>query len=337
MKWIEFAVYTTDTGLEQVAAALTAIGLEQLAIEESSESVAAFLEHAAPNWDFADAVALASKNGPCIKAYIAELPENDALLAAAREAVAALREMDRQTDYGPLTIQETRIDEEDWANNWKQYYKPLPIGERLLICPSWERDTLTPELRQERNVLLMDPGMAFGTGAHHTTRMCLELLDKRAKEGDTVLDVGCGSGILAIAALLLGAENARCVDIDPVAERVVHENLRANGIEASRCGVYTGNFLADERLRKSVGGGYDIVVANIVANVIISLAPLVPPLLKKGGLFMTSGIIDERAEEVAAALNKAGFALVERLRAAEEAPEGIEASGWIAFLAQWNG
>ncbi len=337
MKWIEFAVYTTDAGLDQVAAALTAIGLDQLAIEESSESVAAFLEHAAPNWDFADAVALSAQNGPCVKAYIAELPENEALLTAARDAVATLRQMDWQTDPGPLFIQENLIDEEDWANSWKQYYKPLPIGEKLLICPSWERDTLAPALKQGRHVLFMDPGMAFGTGAHHTTRMCLELLDKWVKDGDTVLDIGCGSGILAIAALLLDAENARCVDIDPVAERVVKENLAANGIDAARCDVRTGNFLVDERLRNAVGGGYDIVVANIVANVIIGLAPLVPPLLKKGGLFITSGIIDERAEEVSAALTKAGFDIVERLRAAEEAPEGIEASGWIAFLAKWNG
>ena len=337
MKWIEFAVYTTDAGLDQVAAALTAIGLEQLAIEESSESVAAFLEHAAPNWDFADAVALSGKNGPCVKAYIAELPENEALLLAARDAVAALRQMDWSEDPGPLSIRESLIDEEDWANNWKQYYKPLPIGERLLICPSWERDTLAPDLKRGRQVLFMNPGMAFGTGAHHTTRMCLELLDKRVKNEDAALDIGCGSGILAIAALLLGARSAQCVDIDPVAERVVRENLAANGIDATRCGVRTGNFLVDERLRKAVGGGYDIVVANIVANVIIALAPLVPPLMKSGGLFISSGIIDERAEEVSEALAKAGFAVVERLRAAEEAPEGIEASGWVAFLARWDG
>ncbi|HWR23058.1 MAG TPA: 50S ribosomal protein L11 methyltransferase [Feifaniaceae bacterium] len=337
MKWIEFAVYTTDAGLDTVAAALTAIGLEQLAIEESSESVAAFLEHAAPNWDFADAVALSGKNGPCVKAYIAELLENGALLLAARNAVAALREMEWQADPGPLLIRETRIDEEDWANNWKQYYKPLPIGDRLLICPSWELDTLAPDLKNGRRVLSMDPGMAFGTGAHHTTRMCLELMDKRVKNGDTVLDIGCGSGILAVAALLLGAKHAECVDIDPVAERVVKENLKANGIGASRCGVRTGNFLADERLRKAVGEGYDIVAANIVANVVIALAPLVPPLLKQGGLFIASGIIDERAEEVSAALENAGFTIAERLRASEEAPEGIEASGWVAYLSQWKG
>lgn len=337
MKWIEFAVYTTDVGLDLVAAALTSVGLDQLAIEESSESVAAFLEHAAPSWDFADAVALASKAGPCVKAYLAGLPENEALLHAAREAVAALKRMEHTSDLGTLTISETRIDEEDWANNWKQYYKPLPIGRRLLVCPSWEKEGLSPDLQQGRKVLLMDPGMAFGTGAHHTTRMCLELLDKRVKEGDAVLDIGCGSGILAIAALLLGADHAQCVDIDPVAERVVHENLVTNGIEDARCTVRTGNFITDERLRKAVGNGYDIVVANIVASVIIALAPFVPALLKKGGLFMTSGIIDERAEEVAAALERAGFAIVERLRAAEEAPEGMEASGWIAILSQWNG
>ena len=335
MKWIEFAVSTTDAGLDPVAAALTAIGLEQLVIEESSDSIAQFLEHAAPQWDFADAVALAAAGGPCVKAYIADLPKNAALLAAARAAVERLRTLPFDMDVGSLAVRESRIDEEDWANNWKQYYKPLPVGERLLVCPSWEREGLAPADIGSRKVLLMDPGMAFGTGAHHTTRLCLELLDACTRPGDRLLDIGCGSGILAISALLLGAQSAYCVDIDPIAERVVRENLRANGIPDSRCTVCTGNFLADEALRRCTGGGYDIVAANIVAGVIIPLAPLVPPLLKPGGLYMCSGIIDDRADDVRAALHAAGFTVVEQRRSADESPSG-ETMGWVAILAQKN-
>jgi len=336
MKWIEFAVYTTDAGLEPVAAALTSAGLEQLSIEESSAAISEFLAHAAPQWDFADAVALAARNGPCVKAYIADLPENEAQLIRARAAIERLRALPFEADIGPLRIRENRIDEEDWANNWKQYYTPMPVGERLLICPSWERDTLPEEAIGRRKVLLMDPGMAFGTGAHHTTRMCLELLDKHTRPGGKVLDIGCGSGILAIAALLLGADRAQCVDIDPVAERVVRDNLRQNGIGDARCAVTTGNFLTDEALRQRAGNGYDIVAANIVAGVIVPLCPFVPQLLKLGGLFLCSGIIDERAGEVQSALETAGFTLIEKLRAADTGPEG-ETSGWIAFLARRNG
>lgn len=333
MRWIEFAVYTTDAGLDMVCGALSTAGVEQFSIEESSERVSAFLQHTAPYWDFADAVALAAQNGPCVKAYIADIPENQPLLVSARAAIERLRGIPADIDIGPLTVRESGMDEEDWANNWKRYYKPAPIGERLLICPSWEAGTLTPALTHGRTVVLMDPGMVFGTGAHHTTRMCLEALGRRVRTGDTILDLGCGSGILAIAALLLGARNALCVDIDPVAERVVRDNIDMNGIDPARCSIRVGNILADTALQNSIGTGYDIVAANIVADVIIALCPLVKNFVKQQGLFLCSGIIDERAEEVRAALISAGFTVLEKLRSAEEAPEdSFQQSGWVAFL-----
>ena len=333
MNWIEFAVYTTDVGLEAVAGALSVAGVEQVALEESSERVSEFLRQSAPFWDFADAVALAAQNGPCVKAYIADLPENEPLLARAREAVNRMRPMSEELDLGELTIRETRVDDEDWANTWKQYYKPMPIGERLLICPSWEKQSLTEEQSRNREAVYIDPGMVFGTGAHHTTRMCLELLGEYVQSGDRILDLGCGSGILAIAALRLDAANAMCADIDPVAERVVSANMQMNSVDPSRYTIRIGDILSDEKLRSELGNGYDIVVANIVAHVIIGLSPFIKDFMKPNGYFLCSGIIDEREDEVRAALLKEGFTVVQTLRSADEAPDGT-VSGWVAMLLQ---
>lgn len=327
MKWIEFAVYVEDAGHEAVCDALAAIGLEQVAIEESSQRVEAHLRDMAPYWDFADAAALAAKNGPCVKAYIADIAEKAALLEAARRAVAHLRE---QTAFAPLTVVETYVDEEDWANSWKQYYKPMKIGARLLVCPSWEANSEAQQA--DRTLLKLDPGMVFGTGAHHTTRMCLELLEPL--KGACILDLGCGSGILAIASLLLGTKQAVCVDIDPVAERVVNENLLLNGLPKDRVQMYTGNVLKDTRLQHALGEAqYDIVVANIVADVVIGLCPLVRRVIRPDGHFVCSGIIDERVDEVERALEAAGFRVMQRRRTAEESMAGALETGWVALLA----
>lgn len=333
MKWIEFAVYTTDDGLEAVSGALNVAGVEQVALEESSKRVSEFLRESAPYWDFADAVALAAQNGPCVKAYIADLPENGGLLARAREAVERLRPFSSEFGLGEISIRETRMDDEDWANNWKQYYKPMPVGDRLLVCPSWERESLSAEQTQGREIIYIDPGMVFGTGGHHTTRMCLELIEEHVRSGYKMLDLGCGSGILAIAALRLGADFAMCADIDPVAERVVNDNMLVNGIEPARYVIRIGDILADETIRKELGGEYDFVAANIVAGVIVALCPYTAGFIKPGGLFMCSGIIDEREEEVRCALTGAGFEILEVLRSADEAPNGT-ISGWVALLSR---
>ncbi len=318
MKWIEFAVYTTDAGIEAVCGALAAIGIEQVSIEESSARVAAFLEATAKYWDFADADALAAKNGPCVKAYISQVEENVPLLEAARQSIERLRQLNTGMDLGPLAVQESIMDEEDWANSWKAYYKPQPIGERLLVCPSWEE--VDP---RGRVVVKMDPGMVFGTGTHHTTRMCLEALEEKIQGGETILDVGCGSGILAIAGLLLGAKDATLVDIDPVAQRVVQENAQLNHIDDQRCRILIGDVLVDDKLRSKMDGAYDVVVANIVADVIIALCPYIPRYIKPGGWFLCSGIIDERQADVVAALRRNGFRILEEKTA----------EGWVALVA----
>ena len=187
----------------------------------------------------------------------------------------------------------------------------------LLVLPSWEE---RPET--DRIVLKLDPGMAFGTGAHHTTRMCLEFLEKTVKHGDTMLDLGCGSGILSIAARLLGATEATAVDIDPIAESIAYENAEMNGIGRDNYHVLIGNVLSDTHLKKKIAGQYPVVAANIVADVIIALAPIARPLVAPGGVFLVSGIIDERVDEVVQALRDAGFTVSEH----------SSAEGWNAFL-----
>ena len=195
-------------------------------------------------------------------------------------------------------LETSGIEQEDWQNAWKKYYHAMDIGQRLAIVPGWETyDT-------DRIVITMDPGMAFGTGTHETTSLCLETLDSLVKGGERVLDIGTGSGILAIAALKLGAAVAEGVDIDPVAVRTAGENAALNGVQ-DKLTVLVGD------LSDKASGKYDIITANIVANAILSLAPAVPGLMAEGATFIASGIIDSRKDEVIAGLEKAGLAVVE--------------------------
>ncbi|MDD3400442.1 MAG: 50S ribosomal protein L11 methyltransferase [Eubacteriales bacterium] len=308
MKWIELTVYTTDEGIDAVCAALTGVGLESLSIEQSRAVCALELESSVAFWDFADLDKIGT-NTPCVKTYLEDNSEQETIIAQARTAIDRLKTQDDDKAFGSLSVTVARVDDEDWANNWKKYYKPLNIGERLLVLPSWE-----PAPQTDRVILKLDPGMAFGTGAHQTTRMCLEYLEKTVKAGDTVLDLGCGSGILAIAARLLGAKNTIAVDIDPIAESIARENAALNGLDDENYKVLIGNVLTDEELQCSIKGQYPIVVANIVANVIIALAPLAKRLVQKRGMFITSGIIAERKDEVVTALKGAGFEIIDENR-----------------------
>ena len=209
----------------------------------------------------------------------------------------------------PYTVRTAGVAQEDWQNGWRKYYHPMEIGRRLAVVPSWQAyDT-------DRVKLLLDPGLAFGTGGHETTSLCLEALDELTAGGERVLDIGTGSGILAIAALKLGAACAEGVDIDPVAVRTACENATLNGV----AGQFTG-LVGD--LSDKASGTYQIITANIVANAIISLAPAVPGLLAEGGHFIASGIIDTRAQEVAEALAKAGLTIAQRK----------DKRGWVCFV-----
>ncbi len=211
----------------------------------------------------------------------------------------------------PYTVETAGVEQEDWQNGWRKYYHPLEIGRRLAVVPSWQ------EYDTDRVKLMLDPGLAFGTGGHETTSLCLEALDKLVAGGERVLDIGTGSGILAIAALKLGAAAAEGVDIVPVVVPSAHGQVALN----ARDGLCTG--LAGAASDQA-SGKYNIVTANIVANAIISLAPVVPGLLAEGGHFIASGIIDTRADEVEAALTAAGLQVEARR----------EKRGWVCFVCQ---
>lgn len=306
MKWIEMTVFTTEQGLDAVAARFDMLGIQQVVIEQGKESIEAFLNETAKYWDYADTDELVAGEEPCVKAYLADAGENMELVHAAEASFDELRKMDVGIDLGSLRFVVRMTDEEDWANNWKIYYKPLKIGERLLVRPSWE--SLSDA--EGRTVLSLDPGMAFGTGSHHTTRMCLQYLEKTVKEGDMLLDLGCGSGILSIAGVLLGAKSALAVDIDPIAEKIAYENAEINGVLRDRYEVRIGDVLTDDALRAGLAAQqYEVITANIVASVIIALLPIVPPLLKEGGAFITSGIIRDRLDEVKEAILANGLTI----------------------------
>ncbi len=202
------------------------------------------------------------------------------------------------------------INQEDWETGWKKYYHAMDIGQHLAVCPSWE------SYETDRKVLKLDPGMAFGTGTHETTYLCLEVLDEKIQGGERVLDVGTGSGILGIGAILLGAGEVEGIDIDPTAVKVAQENARLNGV-ADKFEIKVGD-LADK-----ASGTYDIVVANIVANAVMMLSKVIPQFLKKGGLYITSGIIDTRRDEVVAKLTELGF-IITKIH---------EKNGWVCIEA----
>ncbi len=240
----------------------------------------------------------------CIHIYIS--PEENPT-----EAVLFLQERFAAEGIVAQVVTDT-VSEQDWANNWKKYFKPLSVGKRLYICPTWE----TPTDSQDRVILSIDPGMAFGTGGHDTTRMVLEAVESVVTDTTDVLDVGCGSGILSIASLLLGARSAVGVDIDALAVKMAVENGKINGFEPPRYVMKQGDLVQE------IHGTYDLIVANIVADAIILLSKNIPAFLKENGTYIVSGIIDTRETEVVDALTACGFTIRERR----------QHGGWLCFV-----
>ena len=318
--WLEAAVDTTPEALDDLSAYLTAAGITGLVIEDEGVFTR-FLEHNRQDWDYVDEVLLASKRGITrVKFYVTDDEEGRARLAEVTAGLDAFRGRIGR-DPGTLAVHTASLREEDWANNWKQYYKPLPVGDRLYIVPEWERGKDVPE---GRTPIYLNPGLIFGTGSHGTTQLCLEGVEEHVKPGDKVLDLGCGSGILAIAALALGAERAVGCDIDPKAVGVAEENASFNGIGPDRLKVYAGDITSDAGLRRELGQGYQLVLANIVADVIIPLSAFAGEFMAEGAVFLCSGIIDTRADEVAQALEANGLHIFRRR----------ERAGWVSYAAR---
>ena len=282
MEWTDIRLTVAKADADNAEAVATMIAEGGIYIEDYSD-----IEQQVAEIAHVDLIEQELLDKPRDQVVIHLYLETLALIAARMEAAGIA-----------YTVETEGVEQEDWQNGWRKYYHPMEIGQRLAVVPSWQ------EYDTDRVKLILDPGLAFGTGGHETTSLCLEALDERVKGGERVLDIGTGSGILAIAALKLGAASAEGVDIDPVAVRTAGENAALNGV-ADQLTVLVGD------LSDKASGTYDIITANIVANAILSLAPAVPGLMAEDAVFIASGIIDSRKDEVIAGLEAAGLAVQE--------------------------
>ena len=303
MEWTEVNIFTATAAIELLTAKLMDIGVKGFVIKDA-EDFKEFLENKEGHWDYIDKDLMGLTDcETCITIY---LPGNDQgvdMLASVRSMLAEVKSTDTNGEYGRLEAELSSIREEDWANNWKQYFKPIEIGKKLVIKPSWEEYSGDGS----RIILEIDPASSFGTGQHHTTRLCLELLEGCVNGGEKILDMGCGSGILSIAAVLLGAQDAVAVDIEENAAATAAENAQKNNIPAEKYTTYFGNILSDEKLADRIDGKYDVITANIVADVLIAMKDHFLRYIRKGGTLIVSGIIEERMEEVLSAIEQTGF------------------------------
>ena len=295
MNWIKMTIRTTTEGAELVTALLMELGINGAMIEDRND--VALNQRPEGQWDILDeSIALRMDEDVLVSSYIAGDERAQDMIAHVRESLARLSKLDVGFDKGKLTLEVSSIDDEDWAENWKSQYKPFRLGSRFVVKPTWEHYLA----KEGDQVLEIDPGMAFGTGTHETTGMCVALAEQYVKSGDRVIDVGTGTGILAIAAAYMGARDVLAIDIDPVAVRVARDNIVLNGL-ADKITAREGDLL------EAVDEVADVVIANIIADVICMLAEPVKAHIKKNGLFICSGIARERQDEVISALNAAGY------------------------------
>ena len=302
MAWLELTIKTTSLGIEDVAAALTAGGFDDLLLEDQAE-FEDFLEENRAYWDYIDESLQEKLNDLSqIKLYLEDTDQ--AGLARLEAMLQDLRQKDTPQRLGQLELTVSTLPETDWEESWKENYPPQELGNKLLVLPYWLADTDT----QGRLPVILDPGLTFGTGAHPSTQMVMEAMEQLLQVGGSCLDLGSGSGILSIAALRLGAKSAIGVDIDPKAEDIARENARYNDFGAPEFMAYTGNVLSDSKLMDTLRSNrYDLVLVNIVADVIIALSPVLPQLLDEGSTLILSGILDTRLQDVLTALEKAGL------------------------------
>lgn len=311
MDWIQITIYTTTEGIEAVSGRLLQLGIYGIEIVDEKD-FKDFLEENKSIWDYVDDDLIREKEGEtCIKTYISATDPDT--LSAIKTTMAELKEYDKDGIFGRLEIGLDDIKEEDWSNNWKKYFHTMEIGDSLIVKPFWEEAPVS-----DKKVFEINPGLSFGTGSHHTTRLCLEDIQETVKGGEKVLDLGCGSGILSIVSLMYGADSAIAIDIDPNSMDTAYDNLKRNNLSKDKYSVIIGNILSDEELQgKILEEKYDLILANIVADVIIAALPLVKKAIKTDGTFITSGIISDRADEVISSIIENGFEIVSEKRSAD--------------------
>ena len=302
MKWKSFRLKTTTQAEDIVSSMLADLGIEGVQIEDKIPLTAADKEQMfvdiLPETEADDGIAYLSF-------YLEEDADTESILKNVRQE---LEEMSEFMDLGECSIEESETEDVDWVNNWKQYFHQFYVDD-ILIIPSWE--DVKPE-DEDKMVINIDPGTAFGTGMHETTQLCIRQIRKHVTPDTEILDVGCGSGILGMLALKFGAKHSVGTDLDPCAIDATYENMEVNGISKDQYEVMIGNIIDDKAVQDKVGYEcYDIVVANILADVLVALTPVIVNQLKKGGIYITSGIIDDKEETVVEAVKKAGLEVLE--------------------------
>ena len=302
MKWKSFRLKTTTQAEDIVSSMLADLGIEGVQIEDKIPLTAADKEQMfvdiLPETEADDGIAYLSF-------YLEEDADTESILKNVRQE---LEEMSEFMDLGECSIEESETEDVDWVNNWKQYFHQFYVDD-ILIIPSWE--DVKPE-DEDKVVIHIDPGTAFGTGMHETTQLCIRQIRKHVTSDTEILDVGCGSGILGMLALKFGAKHSVGTDLDPCAIDATYENMEVNGISKDQYEVMIGNIIDDKAVQDKVGYEcYDIVVANILADELVALTPVIVNQLKKGGIYITSGIIDDKEETVVEAVKKAGLEVLE--------------------------
>lgn len=317
MKWNKFRLKTTTEAEEIVTSMLMDLGIQGVEIEDKIPLTAKDKEQM-----FVDILPVTEADDGIayLSFYLDEEEDKEAMLAKVREG---LEETSLYANVGEGTIEESQTEDVDWVNNWKQYFHQFTVDD-VLIIPSWE--DVKPE-DEDKMIIHIDPGTAFGTGMHETTQLCIRAIKKYVHEGDKVLDVGCGSGILGMLALKFGAGYSVGTDLDPCAIDATHENMEVNGISKDQYEVMIGNIIDDKEVQDAAGyEEYDIVAANILADVLVPLTPVVIHQMKKGGIYITSGIIEEKEQVVVDAVEAAGLTVLEVNHQGE----------WVSVVARKN-
>lgn len=317
MKWNKFRIKTTTQAEDMVCGSLMELGIQGVEIEDkvplTAQEQAQMFVDILPEFGEDDGTAY-------ISFYLDVEEDQESVLAAVKEELA---QIGTYMDVGEAEIEESQTEDVDWINNWKKYFHQFTIDD-VLIIPSWEE--VTPE-DEDKMIIHIDPGTAFGTGMHETTQLCIRQLKKYVTKETVILDVGCGSGILGMLALKFGAAYSVGTDLDPCAITATHENMETNGISRGQYEVMIGNIIDDEEVKKQAGyERFDIAAANILADVLVPLTPVIREHLKSGGIYITSGIIEDKEETVIEAVKAAGFEVLEVTRQGE----------WVSVTARKN-